>query len=107
MKIEITREKSEEMALLITMINNYAEQLDFEYLFEGARQTRAQAERYDATAPLNRMWSEHGSKLLNLKADALDALAKFCKSSIEISALEKVKAHSDDLSERFSKQFMV
>lgn len=84
-----TLEKSEEQAFFLTIMNQWAFKLDDDYLLEAAKQTRAQAYRYDATAVLNRQWNEHHSKVLIAKADALEHIAQYIKANKRVSELEK------------------
>jgi len=94
---EINLEKSEEIALMIGVLNSFAFQLDEEYLAEAARQTRQQAMHYDATAALNQMWLREQSMLLDEQANALEYLAKYIKSNKRITELraelDKAKKH--------------
>lgn len=100
-----TLEKSKEQAMLLTLMNQWAFQLDDEYLLEAAKQTREQADRYDSAAVLNRSWNQHHSQVLSAKADALEHIAKYIKANKRVSELQKREdehsAAADELSRLF------
>ncbi len=84
-------EKANEQAMLLTLMNQWAFQLDDDYLLEAAKQTRQQADRYDSAAVLNRQWNQHHSQVLSAKADALEHIAKYIKANKRVSELEKLE----------------
>lgn len=100
-----TLEKSEEQAMLLTLMNQWAFQLDDEYLMEAAKQTREQAGRYDAAAVLNRSWNQHHSKVLSAKADALEHIAKYIKANKRVSELQKKEDEHSHAADALAKLF--
>lgn len=61
------------------MARMFIAQMDKEYLDEAANEMRRDASHYDATAVLNRKWTEHGSELLYAQANQLQALSEFIR----------------------------
>ena len=100
-----TVEKSEEQAMLLTLMNQWAFQLDDDYLLEAAKQTREQADRYDSAAVLNRSWNEHHSKVLSAKADVLEHIAKYIKANKLVSELQKREDEHSQAADALAKLF--
>lgn len=98
-------EKANEHAMLLTLMNQWAFQLDDDYLLEAAKQTRQQADRYDSAAVLNRQWNEHHSKVLSAKADALEHIAKYIKANKRVSELQKREDEHSSVADELSKLF--
>lgn len=98
-------EKANEQAMLLTLMNQWAFQLDDEYLLEAAKQTRQQADRYDSAAVLNRSWNKHHSKVLSAKADALEYIAKYIKANKRVSELEKKELTHNEMADELAKLF--
>ncbi len=101
-----TIQKSEEQALYLTIMNQWAFKLDDDYLLEAAKQTRRQADLYDAAAVLNRQWNQYHSKVLNAKADALEHIAKYIKANKRVSELEKTEKDHVEIADSLSKLFL-
>lgn len=98
-------EKAEEQAMLLTLMNQWAFQLDDEYLLEAAKQTRQQADRYDSAAVLNRSWNEHHSKVLSAKADALEHIARYIQANKRVSELQKKEDEHSQAADVLAKLF--
>ena len=98
-------EKANEQAMLLTLMNQWAFQLDDDYLLEAAKQTRQQADRYDAAAVLNRQWNQHHSQVLSAKADALEYIAKYIKANKRVSELQKQEDEHNTAADELSKIF--
>ena len=98
-------EKANEQAMLLTLMNQWAFQLDEDYLLEAAVATRRQASMYDAAAVLNRTWNEHHSKVLSAKADALEYIAKYIKANKLVSELQKQEDDHSQAADALAKLF--
>lgn len=82
---QLTLETSKQHAAVITMINGLAFALDENYLLEAARQTKEQAQRYDAMAVLIPTYTPAKSELYDLQSKCLEHLAQFIATSKRIT----------------------
>ena len=98
-------EKANEQAMLLTLMNQWAFQLDDDYLLEAAAATRQKASMYDAAAVLNRNWNEHHSKVLSAMADAMEHIAKYVKANKRFSELQKQEDDHSQAADALAKLF--
>ena len=91
--MKLTKEQSQEQADLIMMARMFIAQMDKEYLDEVVKEMRRDASHYDATAALNRKWTEQGSELLYAQANQLQALSEFIRYGRMVDELRKKHGH--------------
>lgn len=80
--------------------------IDFEYMAEAAKSLRADANRYDSMAVLNRNWTSNGGKLMEKQAEALESLFRYVECLKEIQeikdSIKTEKAAQDRISQMFN-----
>jgi hypothetical protein len=100
-----TLEKSEEQALFLTIMNQWAFKLDEEYLLEVAKKTRQQAHMYDSAAVLNRGWNEHHANVLSAQADALEHIAGYIRANKNVSKYKEMERDHIEAADQLAKLF--
>jgi hypothetical protein len=103
--MELTKEKSEELADWLMMIKPIVNMVDVEYLRACAEQFRRDASHYDATAVVNYKWNQHGSDYQCAMADQLSALADYIDAGKRVDALRAEVNTVNEKREEISKLF--
>ena len=103
--MEKTIEKSEEQAEVVRQINIWLPFIDVEYLREAAKETHEAGNWMDAAAVLSRNYTPEKANLKRLQAKAMDALAHYIESSLEIGRMKVQIAEGDTFKARLDKMF--
>lgn len=103
--VTFTLEDSQAIAILIQTANALLFQIDLDYLNAAAKEVRRKASLYDATAPLNSQWNEHGGNVLDKQADALETLARYIQQNKNIDTLRIQMSQSAEKKADINKLF--
>lgn len=103
---KLTKEQSEELAGVIIAVTPLLCSIDLDYAKLGVRKFRKQANFQDSAAVLNPRYDPDRSKLIRVKADALEGLIQFVEKSIEAGMLSDEIEANDQRRDQIMKMFM-
>lgn len=105
-KIELTKEKSEQQALAIELMKPFLFMLDLEYCKELVKAMYNQASMQDTLSVLNPSYDHSKSELINTQATALNHLIRYVEKLKECEALkEKIGVRQNHIAE-INKMFL-
>lgn len=104
--IQLTKEKSEEVASMIEAIKGLLHFLDTDYCIAAVVAFRRQASMQDSMSILKPGYDFNQTRLLQQKADALEHLAKFIQALKECDELKLKIQENGAAFEKINKMFM-
>lgn len=104
--MELSKEKSEELASHIEGIKLNLMFVDVEYAKEVSKSMRQQASWQDSAAVLNPMYNPDKQDILYKQADMLDCIIKFIELGKETDAMKKRADQLDAMQQNVMKMFM-
>ncbi len=99
------RSKAEMAAHQLSVIHSVMQVMDWDFLREGVKQTKALAGRYDTFAVLNRGWNPHHGKTLTVKANALQKLIEYHELLLECDGKSRVERDCESQMDKLKNLF--
>ncbi len=103
--IELTEEKSNELANVIITLNVSTRFIDVDYAMAAASKLRTLANNNDTTAVLNRSYNPNKSDLLNKQAESLECLCSYIRALRECDKLKQIVSSYDNNIKNFTQLF--
>lgn len=104
--MELSKEKSEELASHIEGIKLNLMFVDVDYAKEVSKSMRQQASWQDSAAVLNPMYNPDKQNILYKQAEMLDCIIKFLELGKETDAIKKKVAQVDAMQQNVMKMFI-
>ena len=104
--MEVTKEKSEELALGSELIKNSLPMIDVEYAKAVVKKIEEQASFQDSAAVLNPRYNPEKTKIIRLQAVMLTKLIEFIETGVEINNMKKSAASYENHLDEIQKMFI-
>lgn len=104
--MELSKEKSEELASNIEGIKLFLMSVDLDYAKEVSKSMRQQASWQDSAAVLNSMYNPDKQNILRKQSEMLGCIIKFIELGKETDAMKKKVAQVDAMQQNVMKMFI-
>ncbi len=98
-------EKSQQQAVLMSMMSPYLLMLDRNYLEMAAKEIMNRARNYNSMAALMPNWRPEKSELMVAQARAIQALVNYIDSLKEVDAAKQALGKADDVRDEIMAMF--